>query len=85
VAGKFVTEDGVEDGGIVELDGMSKALFEIGDGLTVKLLVGLKVILLRGSDGNQREEHKGKQGQLFHHFDSGLGMASGLHETTGIE
>ena len=45
-AGKIVAEDGVEDSGIVELNGAGKALFEIGDGLTVSLLIRLNLLFL---------------------------------------
>jgi len=44
--GKIVAEDGVEDSGIVELNGAGKALFEIGDGLTVSLLIRLNLLFL---------------------------------------
>jgi len=41
-AGKIVAEDRVEDSGVVELNGVGKALFEIGDSLAISLLIGLK-------------------------------------------
>jgi len=44
--GKIVAEDGVEDRGVVELNGVGKALFEVGDGLPVSLLIGLNLLIL---------------------------------------
>ena len=40
-AGKIIRENRVENGGIVELDGVGEALLEIGDCLTVGFLIGL--------------------------------------------
>ena len=45
-AGKIVAENGVEDSGVVELNGVGKTLFEIGDGLAVSLLIGLDLLVL---------------------------------------
>jgi len=45
-SGKIIAEDGVEDSGVVELNGVGKALFEIGDRLTVSLLIGLNLLVL---------------------------------------
>jgi len=44
--GKIVAEDGVEDRGVVELNGVGKALFKIGDGLAVSFLIGLNLLVL---------------------------------------
>lgn len=70
-AGKLVAEDGVENGGVVELDGASKTLFEIGDGLAVGFLIGFPVILSKDGEGGC-EKQESEQGQLFHNVDSGL-------------
>ena len=48
-ADKIITEDGVEDGGVIELDGMRETKLEIGDGLAVGLLVWLWLIILSRS------------------------------------
>lgn len=65
-AGKIVAENSVEDGGVVELDGVGEADLEIGNGLAVGLLVGPRLIVLGENCERENEESENEQHRFFH-------------------
>ena len=65
-ADKIITEDGVEDGGVIELDGMRETKLEIGDGLAIGLLVWLWLVILSKSRGRESEESENEHQRFFH-------------------
>ena len=80
-AGEIVAENGVEDGRVIELDGVRDTLLEIGDGLAVGLLVGLWLIFLSKSREREREESENEQHRLFHGGHHADVSFSGLDES----
>ena len=78
---KVVAENCVEDGRVIELDGVSETLLEIGDGLAVGFLVRLWLIFLSKSREREREESENEQHLFFHGGHHANVSFSGLDES----